>query len=55
MSFWSRIANVFRGDRVIREIDEELQGHIDEAIAQGRDPPRPIGRLAPCCVIAKRA
>lgn len=38
MSGWSRIANVFRGDRVIREIDEELESHIEEAIAHGRDP-----------------
>lgn len=38
MSLWSRIANVFRGDRLSREIDEELESHIQEAIAQGRDP-----------------
>ena len=38
MSLWSRIANVFRGDRLSREIDEELQSHLEEAIAQGRDP-----------------
>ena len=38
MSLWSRIVNVFRGDRLSREIDEELQSHIEEAIAQGRDP-----------------
>ena len=38
MSWWSRIANVFRGDRLSREIDEELQSHLEEAIAQGRDP-----------------
>jgi putative ABC transport system permease protein len=38
MSLWSRIANVFRSDRLSREIDEELQSHIDEAIEQGRDP-----------------
>ena len=38
MSLWSRIANVFRPDRLSREIDEELQSHIEEAIAQGRDP-----------------
>ena len=38
MSFWSRIANVLRGDRLSREIDEELQSHIQEAIEQGRDP-----------------
>jgi putative ABC transport system permease protein len=38
MSLWSRIANVRRGDGLSREIDEELQSHIDEAIKQGRDP-----------------
>ena len=38
MSLWSRIANVFRGDRLSREIDEELQAHIAEAVEQGRDP-----------------
>ncbi|MGD0221578.1 MAG: ABC transporter permease [Terriglobia bacterium] len=38
MSFWSRVANMFRGDRLNREIDEELQGHVEEAVAEGRDP-----------------
>ena len=38
MSLWSRIENVFRGDRLNREIEEELQSHIAEAIAEGRDP-----------------
>jgi predicted permease len=38
MSFWSRMINGFRGDRVIDEIDEELESHITEAIAEGRDP-----------------
>jgi predicted permease len=38
MSLWSRIANVFRGDGPSREIDEELESHIAEAIEQGRDP-----------------
>jgi predicted permease len=38
MSFWSRIAGVFRGDRLSREIDEELQTHIAEGIERGRDP-----------------
>jgi predicted permease len=38
MSLWSRIVNVFRGDRLGREIDEELQSHIEEAVEQGRDP-----------------
>src|ERR1700681_4676553 len=38
MSLWSRIGNIFRGDRLSREIDEELESHIEEAIEQGRDP-----------------
>src|SRR5215831_15728708 len=37
MSLWSRIGNVWRGDRLSREIDEELEGHIAEAVEQGRD------------------
>src|SRR5579859_2512881 len=37
MSLWSRLTNVFRGDRLTREIDEELQSHVEEAIEQGRD------------------
>ena len=38
MSHWSRIANVFRRDRLSREIDEELQSHIEEALENGRNP-----------------
>ena len=38
MSLWSRIANVFRNDRLSGEIDEELRSHLEEAAAQGRDP-----------------
>ena len=38
MSLWSRIANVLRGRRLVREIDEELESHIEEAIESGRDP-----------------
>src|SRR4051812_22655946 len=38
MSLRSRITNVFRGDRLNRNIEEELQSHIAEAIAEGRDP-----------------
>src|SRR5580704_6773207 len=30
MSLWSRITNVFRGDRVSEEIREEFQSHLDE-------------------------
>ena len=38
MSLWSRISNAARGERLNHEIDKELQSHIDEAIASGRDP-----------------
>jgi putative ABC transport system permease protein len=38
MSLWSRIANVFHGRSLNREIDEEFESHIAEAIERGRDP-----------------
>jgi predicted permease len=38
MSLLSRIGNALRGDRLSREIDEELQSHLAEAVEQGRDP-----------------
>src|ERR1700742_4549936 len=47
MSLWSRIANVFRSDRLNRDIEEELASHLEEAIEQGRDPAearRALGR-----------
>jgi predicted permease len=47
MSFWSRVANVFRGDRLNREIAEELESHLAEAVEEGRDPEearRALGR-----------
>src|ERR1039458_3727840 len=38
MSLWSRMANAFRGEGVSRDIAEEIESHIAEAIEQGRDP-----------------
>jgi len=38
MSVWSRIWNALQGERLNDEIEEELQSHIEEAIARGRDP-----------------
>jgi predicted permease len=38
MSLWSRIANVIRPEGLTREIDEESESHIEEAIRRGRDP-----------------
>jgi putative ABC transport system permease protein len=38
MSLRSRIANALRGDGLNRELDEEAQAHIAEAVERGRDP-----------------
>src|SRR5690242_12849200 len=38
MSLLSRLANVFRGSRIDRYIEEELQSHLDEAMEHGRAP-----------------
>ena len=32
MSLWSRVANVFRGEKLSREIAEEMEAHIAEAL-----------------------
>src|SRR3954466_5732281 len=37
MSRWSRLINVFRGDALSREIDDEFQDHIASAVADGVD------------------
>jgi putative ABC transport system permease protein len=37
MGFWRRVGNVFRGDKLNRELDEEFEAHIAEAVADGRD------------------
>jgi predicted permease len=36
MSLWSRIRNVFRGDAVNRELEDELRAHLEEAAERGR-------------------
>src|ERR1043166_2383541 len=38
MSLLSRLSNVIRGERLSREIDEEIESHIQAAIEAGRDP-----------------
>jgi putative ABC transport system permease protein len=38
VSVWRKVTNLFRTNRLTDEIDEELQSHLDEAVAQGRDP-----------------
>jgi putative ABC transport system permease protein len=37
MSWWSRIANVFRSRRVHADIDEEIESHFEEARDAGRN------------------
>jgi len=54
MSLWSRISNAVRGERLNREIDEELQSHIEEAIASGRDP-KEVRRAFGCALHAREA
>ena len=38
MSLWTRVRDAFRGDRLNRELNEEFESHMEEAIAEGRDP-----------------
>jgi putative ABC transport system permease protein len=54
MSLWSRISNAVHGERLNREIDEELQSHIEEAIASGRDP-KEAYRAFGCALRAREA
>ena len=54
MSLWSRLSNAVHGERLNREIDEELQSHIEEAIASGRDP-REARRAFGCALHAREA
>jgi putative ABC transport system permease protein len=46
MSLWTRIANVFQEAQVNREIDDELEAHVAEAMASGRDAEKRGGRWA---------
>ena len=38
MSIWRRFTNLFHIKQLDNDIDEELQSHLDEAAAHGRDP-----------------
>jgi predicted permease len=38
MSLLSRLSNIFRRDRLRREIEEEFASHLHEAVSRGRDP-----------------
>src|SRR5262249_42046454 len=47
MSWWSRLTNVFRPDKLARDLDEEMQFHIDERVrelmADGMTPEQAAG------------
>ena len=47
MRLWQRLKNVFRAERVTREIDEELQSHLEEAREHGRDAREARAALGP--------
>lgn len=55
MSLWSRLANVYRADRLSRDIEEELQSHIAEAITEGRDPVEARRALGPMLTHRERS
>jgi predicted permease len=55
MSVWSRAINLFRGERVSREIEEELATHVTEGIAQGRDPAEVRKALGPALQIREES
>jgi len=46
MSLLSRIAKVFRGERLNRELNEEFESHIEERFAKGEIAAKPGARLA---------
>src|SRR5579883_3372154 len=55
MSLWSRAVNLFRSERVSREIEEELATHITEGIAEGRDPAEVRKALGPALQIREES
>jgi hypothetical protein len=54
MSMWRRILNVFRGDRLNREIDEEFDSHIKRRSSKVVIPVRLAEHLDPYCDGARR-
>src|ERR1051326_6014145 len=55
MSLWSRVINLFHGERVSREIEEELATHVAEGIAEGRDPSEVRKALGPALQIREES
>ena len=54
MSLWSRLQNVFRRERLRRDIDEELESHLLEAIEQWPRSQRGSRRIRPSASMARR-
>src|SRR6478672_11031452 len=55
MSWWSRARNVWRRDRLSREIAEELEGHLAEAVDHGREPREARRSLGPALLYRERS
>ena len=55
MSWWTRLANVVRGERLSREIDEELSSHLEEAVREGRDPAEARRAFGPALYTRERS
>lgn len=55
MSLLSRARNLFRGERLNREIEEELATHVAEGIAEGRDPAEVRRALGPALQIREQS
>jgi predicted permease len=55
MSLWSRLRNTFRGGRMSREIDEEMELHLADAVDEGRDPGEARRALGPALLHRERS
>ena len=55
MPLWSRAINLFRSERVSREIEEELATHLTEGVAEGRDPREVRKALGPSLQIREES
>ena len=53
MSLWSRVANVFRGEKLSSEIAEEMDSHIAEAIERAAGYLQPVPDLVASKIIAR--
>src|SRR4051812_20544772 len=55
MSMWSRIRNTFRRGSTSREIEEELELHLADAVDEGRDPEEARRAMGPVLLHRERS